>query len=142
MIPTDVPTMKARLVEMFEAMNAKAPTDAAMRAWFVALRDYPIDEVVSALDRWLLVKAKPPAPAEIRSLCAARLSDRIERDARQAKGDFEAGARRVLSEADRAIGRQCLAKARAVLRIAEQAAGVDSEARREVAEERAGMRDF
>jgi hypothetical protein len=113
--PTDTQAMKGRLTEFADAVGARAPGEAGLKAWYIALKDFAIDEVVDALDQWLRTKPKMPAPADIRLILAGRLSDRIERQAAAEKAEFANGARRILTDAQRAIGREHLAHIRAIL---------------------------
>jgi hypothetical protein len=111
----DGKTLKARLSELADALGGKAPGEAGIKAWTVSLQDFPIEEVVAALDLWLQTKTKMPAPADIRQILAGRLSDRIEAKAQAEKAEYEAGATRILSEVSRGIGREYLAKIRDIL---------------------------
>jgi len=115
-IPTDSKTLRERLVEIADAVGAKPPGEAGVKAWFIALKDFPIEDVVDALDTWLRTKPKMPTPADIRLVLAVRLSDRIERNAVTEKAQFASAARRILTEAEKRIGRQHLAKALGVLK--------------------------
>ncbi len=81
MTPSDIPTLRSRLAECMEAMSGKPPTEAAVKGWFVALRDLRMDQVVDALDSWLRTKSKMPAPADIRAVIGVRVSEKIESQA-------------------------------------------------------------
>jgi len=98
MNPSDHKTLHERLTELADALGAKAPGEAGVKAWYIALKDFPIDEVVDALDTWLRTKPKMPAPADVRSILAGRLSDRIERQAIKDKLEFAQGAARILGD--------------------------------------------
>jgi len=76
--PTDSLVLKDRLAEIADAVGAKAPGELGVKAWYIALKDFPIDKVVGALDTWLRTKPKMPAPADIRQIVAASVSDRLE----------------------------------------------------------------
>lgn len=73
---SDLATLRDRLTELSEAVGAKVPGEAGVKAWLMALRDFPLPEVVDALDQWVRTKAKMAAPSEIRALIAERLSNR------------------------------------------------------------------
>lgn len=81
MSPADLPALRDRMAECVEAISGKAPSEGAVKGWFVALRDLRIDQVVDALDGWLRTKSKVPTPADIRAIVGSRLGEKIERDA-------------------------------------------------------------
>lgn len=83
MIQVDARTLADRLTELADALGARPPGETGIKAWFIALRDYSIEDVVSALDTWLRTKAKVPAPVEIRQLLSASVSARLERQAEE-----------------------------------------------------------
>ena len=93
----DIPTLSARLNEMADALGCKPVSDIGVKAWLMALRDFAIEAVVDALDAWLRTKAKMPTPAEIRSICVARLSDRIESKSAVDKAEFASAARAIIA---------------------------------------------
>lgn len=113
MNPTDTKILKDRLSELADALGARGPGDSGMKAWYIALKDFGVDEVVDSLDQWLRTKGKMPTPSDIRLILAGRLSDRIERQAIVDKGQFAAGARAILG--DRKIGHAHLDKIRQIL---------------------------
>ncbi|HWW29926.1 MAG TPA: hypothetical protein VNY80_07940 [Steroidobacteraceae bacterium] len=106
------------MAEMADALGTKAPGESGTKAWFIALKDFAVDEVVDALDHWLRTKPKMPSPFEIRAILAGRLSDRIEAKAVAEKRVFAAGAHRILSDAERRAGREQLRQVRAMMTAA------------------------
>lgn len=112
---SDIPTLRERLAELADAVGAKSPGEAGVKAWLVALRDFSMPDVTGALDQWLRTKAKMAAPADIRLILAGRLSDRIERKAAADKAEFAAASRRMVSEASRRLARGHLDKIAAIL---------------------------
>lgn len=115
MNPTDHSTLRARLSELADALGSKAPGEAGVKAWYIALKDFPIEQVINSLDHWLRTKPKMPAPADIRKILSGILSDRIEAHAIAEKQQFAIGAKRILSEASRCIGREHLGKIALIL---------------------------
>jgi hypothetical protein len=117
MNPTDSLTIKERLTELADALGSKPPAEAGVKAWYIALKDFPLDEVLGALDTWLRTKAKMPAPSEIRAILAARLSDRMERQSAADKAEFAAGASKILQRmGNQEVARFHLAKIHETLR--------------------------
>lgn len=110
MNPTDTKTLQERLKEMADGLGSKAIGDAGIKAWYIALKDFSIEEIVDALDTWLRTKPKMPAPADVRSILAGRLSDRIERQAVADREAFAAGAKRIVSDASKQIARANLGR--------------------------------
>ena len=119
----DLQTLKERLVELAEALGGKAPSSAALKLWGSVLKDYPIEDICDAIQLWARTKTKFPAPSEIASLCARRLSERIEGQAVAHKSSFAAGASKIL--ADPRIARTHLAKCLDVLKVRAEAAKKD-----------------
>lgn len=115
MTPADLGTLRQRLTELADAVGSKAPGEAGIKAWLMALRDFQMPEVVDAMDQWVRTKTKMPAPADIRLILAGRLSDRIERKAVEDAAQFAAGGKRILSEASKRIARGHLDKIAALL---------------------------
>ncbi len=116
MNPSDLPTLRARLSELADAVGSKAPGEAGLKAWLAALSDFAMPDVVDALDIWLRTKPKMPTPAEIRGVLASRLSDRIEHHAVAERDAYAAGAKRIMSEASSRIARDNLDKIARMLR--------------------------
>ena len=110
----DVQTLNDRLTELAEAFGAKPVTKGAMAVWVGVLKDYPIEDICDVIQLWARTKTKFPAPSEIASLCARRLSERIEGQAVAHKSSFAAGASKIL--ADPRIARTHLEKCFAVLK--------------------------
>lgn len=102
---SDIPVLSARLAELAEAVGSKPPGEGGVKAWLLALRDFPMPDVTDAFDQWLRTKTKMPAPADIRLILAGRLSDRIESKARAEQAEFAAGAKRIVSDASRKLAR-------------------------------------
>jgi hypothetical protein len=117
----DLPTLRDRLTELADALGAKIPGDAGMKAWLAALRDYPCQNVVDALDQWLRTKSKMPAPAEIRQILGVMTSERIERAA--ADRALEQMHTPATLEASTEVGRRELAKIWALIRSGKPARG-------------------
>lgn len=115
MNPSDIPILRARLCETAEALGAKAIGEAGLKAWQIALKDFPCADVIDALDQWLRTKQKMPVPADIRALCSAHLSDRIEIRAIADKAEFAAGARNMMAVIDKRIGREHLTRIHEIL---------------------------
>jgi len=113
MTPTDTKTLKDRLTELADAVGSKPVGEAGAKGWYIALKDFPLEEIVDSLDQWLRTKPKMPTPSDIRLILAGRLSDRIEHQAIADKSQFAAGAQRILT--DRRIGQEHLAKIREIL---------------------------
>ena len=114
MNPIDIKALKERLIEIAEAIGAKPVGDAGAKAWYIALKDFRIDEALDVLDYWVRTKTKMATPADIRAILSSRLSDRIERKAVQEKAEFAQGAERIL--ADPAIARLHLNKIWSILK--------------------------
>lgn len=112
---SDIPTLRDRLTELADAVGARAPGEGGVKAWLLALRDFPMPDVTDALDQWLRTKTKMPAPADIRQILAARLSDRIEQKSRAEHAEFTNGAKHIISEASKRLARGHLDKIAAVL---------------------------
>jgi hypothetical protein len=115
--PSDLSVFKARLTELAEALQAKPPTDIAMKAWFLALRDIPLTTCVDSLDEWTCTKPRYPSPSDVRQLASAKISARIEEQAkvdRSSAGTLEsvmragAAALRDLSPEDQAVCRKAI----------------------------------
>lgn len=105
---SDIPTLRDRLTELAEALGSKAPGEGGVKAWLLALRDFPMPDVTDALDQWLRTKTKMPAPADIRSILASRLSDRVEQKAIAEAAEFVIGGKRIISESQRRFARRQL----------------------------------
>jgi len=58
--PSDLPTLRARLSELADAVGSKAVGEAGLKAWLAALSDFAMPDVVDALDTWLRTKPKMP----------------------------------------------------------------------------------
>ena len=110
---SDLPTLRDRLAELADAVGSRPPGDAGVKAWLMALRDFPMPDVTDAMDQWIRTKSKMAAPADIRLILANRLSDRIERQAVADKAAFAEGAQRIL--ASREVARFHLDKIRGIL---------------------------
>jgi hypothetical protein len=111
---SDASTLRARLSEIADALGFKAPSEPGIKAWILALQDFPCPDVIDALDHWLRLKPKMPTPADIRIILAGRLADRIEGKAIAEKAQFAAGAQRILC--DPRIAKHHLDKALRILR--------------------------
>lgn len=80
--PPDLPKLKVKLACISEALTGHSITDGALATWVHALRGYGLDDIIECLDDWADNKVKFPAPAEIKALCATKVSERIEKRAR------------------------------------------------------------
>jgi hypothetical protein len=83
MTPTDAPILRDRLTELADALASKPPADAGLKAWFFALKEFPLDQIVGALDMWLRTRQKMPAPADIRQITAQRIAEQEARAQRE-----------------------------------------------------------
>jgi hypothetical protein len=84
---TDLTELTMRLTQLSEALNGKAPTPGAMKVWHDTLRETPFADVLSVLTDWPKSHAKPPSPADILRVCNERISDRLEREAKDRARD-------------------------------------------------------
>jgi hypothetical protein len=109
----DLQTLNDRLNELSEALNGKQLSKAALTVWAGVLKDYPIEEICDSIGQWARTKTKFPAPAEIATICAGKLSDRLESQARREKAQYAAGACQIMC--DPHVARAHLAKMRAIL---------------------------
>jgi hypothetical protein len=82
MTPTDTKTLADRLLELADAVGAKAPGDAGLKAWYIALKDFAIEDIVGSLDTWLRTRPKMPSPSDVRAILLQRTSDQAARDDR------------------------------------------------------------
>jgi hypothetical protein len=80
MIPADTATLRDRLIELADAVGAKAPGEPGVKAWYIALKDFAIDDIVGALDHWLRNRPKMPSPSDIRVTLAERKNSQRARD--------------------------------------------------------------
>lgn len=78
----DVKELGARLGQLAEAFDRKAPTPGAMLVWLDVLKEFPLHDVESMLVDMPKRLTKFPAPAEVWKACNERRSDRIENEAR------------------------------------------------------------
>ena len=83
MLRVDTETLAQRLTELSEALGGRPISKPALALWVQVLKVYPIEDVVDSLTYWACHKTKFPAPAEIASLCAEKLSYRIEKKQRE-----------------------------------------------------------
>lgn len=93
--PPDLPKLKTKLACLSEALTGYSITDGAIATWVHVLRGFGLNDIIESLDTWADNKTKFPAPAEIKAMCAAKVSDRIEAKARK-----EATEAAVISRAD------------------------------------------
>lgn len=112
---SDIPTLRERLAELADAVGARPPGEAGVKAWLMALRDFPMPDVTDALDQWLRSKTKMPAPADIRLILSGRISDRLEQHAAAEKAQFAVGGKRIVTEAQRRLARATFDRIAAVL---------------------------
>lgn len=93
MTPLDNAVLQERLEEAYGAFGKNLPPKAA-KAWVQTCKEFPIEDVVSALDVAVKSHTRPPVPADIWKLCNEWRTDRIEREAKEfkAKEEREAAA--------------------------------------------------
>ena len=84
MLATDVGIFERKMADLAEVFDRKAPSAAALKHWFNALRDYRMDQVSSVLEMWVRNRQKMPTISEIATI----LAERAGRDA-EARAKFE-----------------------------------------------------
>ena len=98
MLRIDAETLGHRLTELSEALGGRPISRPALALWCQVLKGYPIEDVVDSLTYWACHKSKFPAPAEIASICAAKLSDRIEAKQRQDAVAYQKGMEKIVRD--------------------------------------------
>ena len=68
MIPEDAPAVKRHLDSLSSIFGRKAPNEVAVTAWFQHLREYPIEVITWAMDRWPADHDYFPTIAQMRKL--------------------------------------------------------------------------
>lgn len=76
MNPSEIGSLRERLTELAEAVGAKPPAEAGLKAWLAALHEFPTPDVLGALDDWLRSRPKMPAPSDIRARVIAMRDER------------------------------------------------------------------
>lgn len=74
MLASDVGIFEKKMSDVAEVFDRKAPSAAALKHWFNALRDYRMDQVSSVLEMWVRNRQKMPTISEIATLLAERAS--------------------------------------------------------------------
>ena len=70
------------LVEVYETLAGRTPSQKAIDLWFESLQDYPLNDIVNAFMFWTRNKSKAPTPADIHSLLSTWKSKELEDDAK------------------------------------------------------------
>jgi hypothetical protein len=77
----ELPRLAARLAELAEYYDKRAPGTAALRVWLDALTECHLDDALAVLTDWPKTHRQMPLADEVLRLCRGRLSDRIEAEA-------------------------------------------------------------
>lgn len=91
--------------DVVETLGGRSPTDRAIEVWFDALKEFPVNDVLSALYDYAKFKSKAPAPADIRKIVTDRISERLEeqsaeaaKESRKPDAGFEPAVGRAVSQ--------------------------------------------